>query len=68
MKREMLTVGYVARLFNVKKTTVKMWSRQFAEYLSKSANPDKSSMRFLDVGRLFTAVNMTIQRSLGKFR
>ena len=34
MKREPLTVGYVARLFDIDKSLVKSWSKWFAEYLS----------------------------------
>jgi hypothetical protein len=38
MKREPLTVGYVARLFDIDKSLVKLWSKWFAEYLSNSTN------------------------------
>jgi hypothetical protein len=45
MKREELGVGYVARLFNVTKDTIKKWSAEFAEFLSSSANPRKGHAR-----------------------
>ncbi|HNS49920.1 MAG TPA: hypothetical protein PKO09_01925 [Anaerolineae bacterium] len=38
MKREPLTVGYVARLFDIDKSLVKSWSKWFAEYLSSPTN------------------------------
>ena len=38
MKREPLTVGCIARLFDIDKSLVKLWSKRFAEYLSKPTN------------------------------
>lgn len=38
MKREPLTVGYIASLFDIDKSLVKSWSKWFAEYLGKPAN------------------------------
>jgi hypothetical protein len=35
MKREPLTVGYIAHLLDIDKSLVKTWSKLFAEYLSK---------------------------------
>jgi len=45
MKREPLTVGYIARLFDIDKSLIKLWSNLFAEYLSKPVNLNKGEPR-----------------------
>lgn len=45
MKREPLTVAYIANLFDVDKSLVKMWSKLFAQYLSKPINRNKGEAR-----------------------
>jgi hypothetical protein len=45
MKREPLTAGYIARLFEIETSLVEMWSELFAEYLSKPVNRNEDAPR-----------------------
>jgi len=46
----MYTVGQVADHLNIADTTVRMWGRDFADYLSDSANPPKGNPRIYTDG------------------
>lgn len=41
----MLTTKHVSRLFNISRETVRVWAREFNQYLSPSARPEKGQKR-----------------------
>lgn len=60
----MYRVGEVAKLFDINDQTVRVWCKQFADYLGPGANPEKGTTReFTDEDlRVFRYVQYALQR------